>query len=356
MSVAPTLDLKILRSFSPLDGLKNENLRALSRKTTLRELTQGRILFKEGDSDKRTIYLVSGIVDLLADGKIVGSIAAGTPDARHALVPVLPRRCTARVASDKVEYLAIDSDLLDVLITWDQTGTYEVGDLAATEGGGDWMTVLLQSRAFHRIPPANLQAVFIRMQKVQMSAGEVVVRQGDEGDYFYVVVSGRCAVTRGTPLNKEGVKLAELGMGETFGEEALVSGSARNATVTMLTDGTLMRLGKDDFNELLNEPMLRWVDYTEAQRIVAGGGTWLDVRLPSEFEHVHFEGAINVPLYFVRLKLKSLDPNVPYVVCCDNGRRSSAAAYLLSERGIDASVLRDGIASTDLAEGLTKAR
>ena len=46
----PPLDPKILRVFSPLDGLKNENLRALARKTTLRELGHGRMLFKEGDS------------------------------------------------------------------------------------------------------------------------------------------------------------------------------------------------------------------------------------------------------------------------------------------------------------------
>jgi CRP-like cAMP-binding protein len=352
MTETPTLELKILRSFSPLDGLKNENLRALARKTALRELGQGRILFKEGDADKRTIYLVSGVVDLLSEGRIVGSVSGGSPEARHPIAPILPRRCMARVASDRIEYLSIDSDLLDVLLTWDQTGTYEVGELSAAGSGGDWMTVLLQSRAFHRIPPANLQAVFMRMQRVPCAAGETIVRQGDEGDYFYVVVSGRCAVTRETPLNREGIKLAELGMGDTFGEEALVSGSTRNATVTMITDGALMRLGKDDFNQLLNEPMLRWVDYTEARRIVAAGGHWLDVRLPSEFEHCHFDNALNVPLYFVRLKLKSLDPAVPYVVCCDNGRRSSAAAYLLSERGFDAAVLRGGIAVTDLAEAL----
>jgi CRP-like cAMP-binding protein len=352
MTETPALELKTLRSFSPLDGLKNENLRALSRKTVLRELGQGRILFKEGDADKRTIYLVSGVVDLLTEGRIVGTVSGGTPEARHAIAPLLPRRCTARVASDRIEYLAIDSDLLDVLITWDQTGTYEVGELSSAGSGGDWMTVLLQSRAFHRVPPANLQAVFMRMERVPCAAGDVLVRQGAEGDYFYVVVSGRCAVTRETPLNREGIKLAELGMGDTFGEEALISGAARNATVTMISDGAVMRLGKEDFNLLLNEPMLRWVDYTEARRIVAGGGRWLDVRLPSEYEHCHFEQSINVPLYFVRLKLKSLDQSVPYVVCCENGRRSSAAAYLLNERGFNASVLRGGIATTDLADAL----
>jgi CRP-like cAMP-binding protein/rhodanese-related sulfurtransferase len=357
MSEPAPLELSVLRGFSPLDGLRNENLRALARKTSLREMSQGRTLFKEGDADKRTYYLVSGIVELISEGRIVSTIKAGTPDARHALAPIVPRRCSARAASEKVEYLSIDSDLLDVLLTWDQTGSYEVSELQTNGASSDdWMTMMLQSRAFHKIPPANLQAVFMRMQRVNYTAGDVVIRQGDEGDYFYVVVSGRCAVSRETPLNREGIRLAELGIGEAFGEEALISGARRNATVSMLTDGALMRLGKDDFNTLLNEPMLPWVDYEEAKGIVAAGGRWLDVRLPSEYEHCHFDESINVPLYFVRLKIRTLDPTIPYVVVCDSGRRSSAAAYVLSERGFDSHVLRGGIAATDLADSLFTVR
>jgi len=357
MNEPAPLELSVLRCFSPLDGLRNENLRALARKTSLREMSQGRTLFKEGDADKRTYYLVSGIVELMSEGRIVSTIKAGTPDARHALAPIVPRRCSARAASEKVEYLSIDSDLLDVLLTWDQTGSYEVSELQTNGASSDdWMTMLLQSRAFHKIPPANLQAVFMRMQRVNYTAGDVVIRQGDDGDYFYVVVSGRCAVSRETPLNREGIRLAELGMGDAFGEEALISGARRNATVSMLTDGALMRLGKDDFNTLLNEPMLHWVDYEEAKGLVAAGGRWLDVRLPSEYEHCHFDGSINVPLYFVRLKIRTLDPTIPYVVVCDSGRRSSAAAYVLSERGFDCHVLRGGIAATDLADSLFTAR
>ena len=78
------------------------------------------------------------------------------------------------------------------------------------------------------------------------------------------------------------------------------------------------------------------------------------MRLPSEFEHCAPRPSINVPLYFVRLKLKTLDPAVPYVVVCDNGRRSSAAAYVLSERGFEAHVLRGGIADTELADALIR--
>ena len=354
MSSDPTtVELSVLRAFSPLDGLKNENLRALARKTVIRELTEGRVLFKEGDTEKRTYYLVSGVVELLSNGRMIGTVRGGTTDARHPLAPIVPRNCTARVASDKIEYLSIDSDLLDVLITWDQTGIYEVGELGAgSPSSDDWMTMLLQSRAFHRIPPANLQAVFMRLQRRDYAAGDVVIRQGEEGDFFYVIVAGRCSVSRETPLNREGIRLAELGIGETFGEEALISGAKRNATVTMLTDGVLMRLAKDDFNTLLNEPMLQWVDHEQGLEIVAKGGMWLDVRLPSEYEHWHLEPSINVPLYFIRLKIKTLDPAIRYVAVCDNGRRSSAAAYILSERGFEVYVLRGGIAGTGLADTL----
>ncbi|MEM1175634.1 MAG: cyclic nucleotide-binding domain-containing protein, partial [Pseudomonadota bacterium] len=207
----------------------------------------------------------------------------------------------------------------------------------------DWMTTLLQAKAFHKIPPANIQAIFMRMQQINYKTGDIVLKQGAEGDYFYVLIRGRALVTRETPLSKDGIKLAELAVGDTFGEEALISDAKRNATVTMISDGSVMRLGKDDFKTLLNEPMLEWVDQAAAEKIVADGGQWLDVRLPSEFENHHIDGAINIPLYFIRLKINLLDENQRYVVCCDTGRRSSAGAYILNERGYNAYVLQGGI-------------
>jgi rhodanese-related sulfurtransferase len=189
----------------------------------------------------------------------------------------------------------------------------------------------------------------MRMQRVVCRAGEVVIQQGAEGDYFYAIVSGKCAVTRETPLNRSGLKLAELGVGDTFGEEALISEARRNATVTMLTDGVLMRLNKQDFRELMNEPLVRWVTYAEAQQLVKRGGRWLDVRLPSEYQNLAIEGSSNIPLYFIRLKFSTLDRSRPYVVYCDTGRRSAAAAFILVERGFDAYVLQGGIDSVERA-------
>jgi len=344
------VDVALLRKFSPFDGMKKENLLALARKVGISQMPASRTLFKEGDRDKSTYWIISGLVELREGDSTVAMIRGGTAEARNPLSPKLPRKMTAR-AVDPIEFLAVDSELLDMMITWDQTGTYEVAELQAQltgTGGDDWMTTLLQTRAFHRIPPANIQAIFMRMQRMNCREGEIVIQQGAEGDYFYAIVNGKCLVTRETPLNRGGLKLAELTIGDTFGEEALISEAKRNATVTMLTDGVLMRLNKKDFRELMNEPLVQWIDYPTARDIIARGGHWLDVRLPSEHQNLAIEGSLNVPLYFIRLKISTLDRARPYVVYCDTGRRSSAAAFILVERGFDAYVLRGGL---DAAEG-----
>jgi len=227
---------------------------------------------------------------LLHNGRSVLTLRAGSPEARNPIAPANPRRYSARVVSERIEYLSLDSDMLDVMLTWDQTGVYEVNELHSLDedlpASDDWMTTLLQTKALHRVPPSNLQAIFQRMQRVDCLAGERIIRQGDDGDFFYVIVKGTCTVLRETPLNKEGIKLANLSMGDTFGEEALISEAKRNAHVVAATDVTLMRLGNEDFRKLLNGQ---------------------------------------------------------YVVCCDTGRRSSAGAYILSERGFNASVLKGGL-------------
>ncbi len=337
--------VRLLRQFVPLDGLKRESLAALAKKLSLRSLSGGETLFKEGDLDARTLWLVSGRLEIQHHGQPVGTVSGGSSEASAPLCPGSPRGATAR-AIDTVEYLSIDSELLDVAITWDQTGIYEVAELKQEfkgAGGDDWMTTLLTSKAFHKIPPANLQAIFQRLERVPYKAGETVIRQGQDGDYFYVIVSGKCLVTRETPLNRTGLKLAELTVGDTFGEEALIAQAKRNATVSMLTDGALMRLSSEDFRQLMSEPLLQRVSYERAQEIVAHGGQWLDVRMPREYQTLAIDGSLNIPLCFIRPKLGTLDRNVPYVVICDSERRSCAAAFILVELGFDAYVLDGGL-------------
>ena len=343
------LDIALLRSLSPLNGLKMGALRAILDKIELLKAKRGQTLFTKGDTDKRTVYVLSGMIVLKEGDRVVQTIAGGTDEARNPIAPILPRHQTAVAAGD-VKYISMDSELLDVTLTWDQTGIYEVGDFSTEQlkETGNWMAAFLNIKAFQEIPPANIQTIFMRLQRVDYKAGDIVVQQGNRGDFFYVISHGRCMVTRETPLNDQGIDLAELSVGDTFGEEALLSEAKCNATIRMQTDGTLMRLGKGDFQALLKQPMLEWLDQDEADKVIAGGGQWLDVRLPGEFKVFHKDGAMNLPLYLLRHKLNMLDPGKRYVVCCDTGRRSSAAAFILKQKDFQVVVLIGGLNQGEL--------
>ena len=81
-----------------------------------------------------------------------------------------------------------------------------------------------------------------------MHAGEVVVREGDPADRFYVIADGSLSVTQGA----EGKHLRDLGPGDVFGEIGLLRQSLRTATVTATSDGSLLALEAEEFRDLVS--------------------------------------------------------------------------------------------------------
>ncbi|MFP5505698.1 MAG: SUMF1/EgtB/PvdO family nonheme iron enzyme [Gammaproteobacteria bacterium] len=334
------IDKKTLQILVPFNALSPVHFNEVAQKTVVDEVRAGRQVFKEGDRDNQSVYLLEGEITLLAGNEIVGSVTAGSDASRHPLAHQQPRQVTAR-AKTNVVVARVDSSLLDIMLTWDQSSGYEVAEIDDDQDD-DWMTRILQSQAFLKLPPSNIQRLLMQVESVPVKAGDVVIRQGGEGDYFYIIKNGRCMVSRKPSANAKEVKLAELADGDAFGEDALVSDAKRNATVTMMTDGVLMRLAKQDFVELLKEPLLSKLSYKDAAAKVAKGAEWLDVRLPGEFENVHITGSRNIPLSALRLEANDLDTGTKYIVCCDTGRRSASAAFVLSQRGFEVYVLTDG--------------
>ncbi|MFN9971582.1 MAG: cyclic nucleotide-binding domain-containing protein, partial [Phycisphaerae bacterium] len=238
--------------------------------------------------------------------------------------------------------LRLDRTLLEKLVALETTSGDEIS-APEPEEESDWMTLMLQSALFARVPAANIQRVFSSLQPVKYQAGDIVIRQGDPGDFYYVIQSGRCEVERQIRGGKVPIKLAELRPGDSFGEEALVADATRNATVRMLSPGVLMRLTKADFVELIKKPLLNVLTLKEAQeRVATLGAVWLDVRFPDERRQGFFEGSVNIPLSALRLQAGKLSRGKPYIVYCDTGSRSAVGAFLLSERGYDVHYLAGG--------------
>jgi len=248
--MAELVDKALLKSFVPPSALNAENFQELAGKTFVEDVAAGRTLFKQGDTDKKTIYLIEGAAILTTDSGESTTVTAGTQAGKHPLANFQPRRHTA-VAKSACKVTRVDSDLLDILMTWDQMAGIEVDEIQAEDDedeDGDWMTRILQSKAFLQVPPGNIQAMFMRIQETPAKAGDVIIKQGDDGDFYYIIKSGQCKVTRTSKTGSE-LTLATLKDGDAFGEEALLSDAKRNANIVMATDVIFMRLSKEDFNE-----------------------------------------------------------------------------------------------------------
>jgi CRP-like cAMP-binding protein len=333
-----------LKTFVPINSLGADSLDELAAKARVETLSPRKVLFEEGDTDGDTVYLIAGEVALSSSRTgVTRAIVAGSDEARYALAHLKPRqyRGTART---EIMIVRLDSALLDRLITMEQSA--QAGGIEVVEFESDldseWMLRMLRSDTFQQLPPSNFNALFHRLEPIAVKGGQVIIRQGDPGDYYYLIRSGKAMVTRKGPGGKVTV-LGELGEGDGFGEEALLSGAPRNATVLIRSDGMLMRLAKQDFDELLKEPLVKWVGQNELRSLVHAGAGLIDVRLEDEFARGSITGSVNVPLYILRLKSASLDHGRKYVVCCDTGNRSCAAAFLLAQRGFDVHVLRGGL-------------
>lgn len=100
---------------------------------------------------------------------------------------------------------------------------------------------------FGVIPGEDLSQIAQIADEVDLDAGEPVFREGDLGDSLYLVVSGTVRVHSG---EKE---IALLGERQVFGEMALLDSEPRSASVTAVSDVTLLRIQQEDFADILSE-------------------------------------------------------------------------------------------------------
>jgi rhodanese-related sulfurtransferase len=341
---------EILFRLEPLNALPAERLHDLVVACRREQLPRNEEVLAGRNLGRESVYLLKGELRLdFADGSIE-VIVGGTGAALHPLGKRGPAVRSAKAITN-VELASFDDSLLDAVLTWEQlSGSGENDDAAHAPEATGWFTestfVRVQTLArglFPALPPNAIDALLARAKRFRVAQGQAVVREGEAAEYYYVIETGRCRITRrvgGTDL-----LLAELAGGDAFGEDALIDGSPCSATATMITEGVLLRISRADFVQLLKEPLLQRISRPAAELAVKRGGIWVDVRFPAEYAFDKIPGAINLPLNEIRDASRSLDPGKVYVLYCQSGKRSSAAAFLLSQRGYKAFVLDGGLRS-----------
>jgi len=335
----------VIRMLVPINRLPPHAQQRIAASAKLLEFSAGQQVYVQGQLDPFTYYLLDGDVELAWNGTELRRLSAQSKAARRALDTPGRKKLTVRAVGPVVvaRFLrdTLEKDTQGAVLPA-STRELEVSEIA-TEQSSDWMTRMLQSPLFAGLPATNIQRIFGRMERYDTAADQVVIKQGLPGDYYYVIESGFCEVTREIAGGRREIHLSDLGPGLAFGEAALISGKPRDATVTMLTDGCLMRLTAADFDELIRQPLLRPVDGTAAIAATAVGVCWLDIRYPEDYARLTLRNSRNLPLNVLRLQSQRLQKDLRYIVCSDDPGLSAVGAFLLIERGFQVEYLGEAL-------------
>jgi MFS family permease len=156
------------------------------------------------------------------EGLLVATVGLGAL-AAPALVSLLGARGALAVAGALLPALTV--------LSWRSLAALDAPPTAERE-----LELLRANPIFAPLPPTTQEELARRLAPVRLAAGDVVLREGEPGDRFYLVAEGEVEAAASL-----------LGPGESFGEIALLRDVPRTATVTARTETLLYALERDDF-------------------------------------------------------------------------------------------------------------
>ena len=337
-------EARIIRQLIPLSTLPTKRFEHLCKQLHIETAESGQYLFRRGDDNSDLYFLLDGSISLQTESFIIETIRADSDSARFAIAHQIPRKVDA-IAKSRIQFLRLNTAMMKST----QETSYQENEstmmVDELEDNDDWMTTLLKSPIFRGLPPANLQKILMSLQEIRFNPGDIIIKQGDPGDYYYIIKKGRALISRKPAPTAKEIKLAQLGDLDTFGEDSLLSGEPRNVTITAMTPMCLLRLGKEQFITLIKQPTLSYIQFEDLHAQLADGAELIDVRGPDEFQKSHLPHSINVPFFSLRMYLKTLSRNHPTIVVCKDGRTSESAAFVLMRHKFKALILKGGIAA-----------
>lgn len=324
-------------SFIPPSNSLDLELFKVSRVFQLQSEEQ---LFIKSAGCEDYLCIVSGKITIIdPQGEVYQLDAQQSSSQKAYIMPNYVHLFQVKAEVDSVFY-HVDSEKLDYLVFWEELKR------TMDEKGGQLRKRMDKLRHFlvlQRLPTESVFEAIRRMKVIDVKTGDEIVREGEQGDAFYVIDSGRAEVWQTGFYDDKPKKVTVLGEGEVFGEDAIVTGGTRNATIKMIEDGQLLVLNQSDFLELVSNPMIREVEAGVAKAMIENGYKVLDVRCEEEHAVSHIPDAISFPLHQLRQRIGELEPNLRYVTYCRSGKRSAVAAFLLNQRKIEAVSLKGGL-------------
>jgi len=336
-----------LKKYNYFSALSEESLEALSQMMGVMNYPARTVIFNEGDQGDFFYFVKQGRLEASKTTKSgqtakLSIIGSGQGFGEMSLLTGDGRCCTITALTPAVLYGLAKADFIEMISR--ESGFKKALLKRAADSSSFNKIKTLQP--FALLEPDRMYALLARMQERIYSLGEDIIAQGEKGDYYYIIKSGRVAVLRKSKGERDQKQVALLGEGDAFGEEALIRDDPRNATCRAVEETTVYVLVKVDFDQIMKDSFLDniFVEDISVQNY-RDKYVVIDARVPPEYEGEHIEGAVSIPVEVLRKKYPKLNPKKAYITYCTNDARGMVAAFLLKNHGFNARCLRGGISS-----------
>jgi subfamily B ATP-binding cassette protein HlyB/CyaB len=252
-SISPQAVSQILRENPVFSLLDDGELDSVAQKMTTVQYQVGQAVFLAGEPGDSFYVVVSGrarVVGRLDSGSetTVAALSKGQSFGESSLLNDSVRAYTVRAAEDLVLLRLSKSDFIAMVAEKRELRRFFQDFIADTS----LRNFLKLCSVFSPLNPSEIREVLDCLHPVDIAQNEAIVREGEVGDAFYILKSGEARV------EKAGRILKVLRPGDGFGELALLTGAPRAADVIATKPSAVFKLGKVDFDRLVNEkPKMR---------------------------------------------------------------------------------------------------
>ncbi|KAM6922144.1 cGMP-dependent protein kinase 2 [Lycodopsis pacificus] len=202
--------------------------------------TEGQLVIQEGEPGNYLYVLADGLLEVIQNGKLLGEMRPGTAFGELAILYNCKRTATVKAVSQS-HIWALDRKTFQTIMMRTTQARHE-----------EYFNFLRSVSLLRGLPEEKLAKVVDCLEVDYFEKGEYIIREGEEGNTFFIIAKGEVIVTQSTEGFNEPQEIKTLGVGDYFGEKALISEDVRSANIICNESDThCLVVDRDNFNQMV---------------------------------------------------------------------------------------------------------
>ncbi|XP_041645913.1 cGMP-dependent protein kinase 2 [Cheilinus undulatus] len=201
---------------------------------------EGQLVIQEGEPGNYLYVLADGLLEVIQNGKLLGEMRPGTAFGELAILYNCKRTATVKSVSQS-HIWALDRQTFQTIMMRTTQARHE-----------EYFSFLRSVSLLNGLPEEKLARIVDCLEVDCYEKGEYIIREGEEGNTFFIIANGEVIVTQSTEGFAEPQEIKTLGVGDYFGEKALISEDVRSANIICNENDThCLVVDRDNFNQMV---------------------------------------------------------------------------------------------------------